>query len=192
MDQCHQDLNQISRARILDGIAPVDRDASRNDIPSLTRGMQLTERGVCKQIQFYRYWLKLCRNCSLLLSIWNILSILQTKFKFANGVCISKAKIAELNDVPMGPTYDRQYINKSFTVFFSERYMKKLIAAGLSRSNMLDKLRSSKRYSILADLYNARVDMDRRGDTAQRKSILKSNFRTKLNNWWYSNGYKLM
>lgn len=92
----------------------------------------------------------------------------------------------------MGPTYDRQYINKSFTAFFSERYMRKLIAAGVNRSNMLDKLRSSKRYSILTDLYNARVDKDGRGDIAYRKSILKSNFRTKLNNWWYSNGYKLL
>lgn len=48
-----------------------------------------------------------------------------------------------------GPTSDREYINKAFSVVFSDTYMNKLIKKGVDRADALKQLREKKRHATI-------------------------------------------
>lgn len=58
-------------------------------------------------------------------------------------------KLELLNDLPRDSHYDREYINKAFTVMFSEKYLFKYIRSGMTRKDLLEKLRQTKRYNTI-------------------------------------------
>lgn len=78
--------------------------------------------------------------------------VLQDKYVYPSGVTLSKIKMESLNDIPDGPNHDREFINKYFTAFFSNKYIKKLISKGLDRKQILDKLRTSKRHDTMKSM----------------------------------------
>lgn len=51
--------------------------------------------------------------------------------------------------VPDGTANDREYINKAFSVVFSDNYIGKLIKKGANRQNVLEQLRGKKRYATI-------------------------------------------
>lgn len=75
--------------------------------------------------------------------------VLQDKYVYPTGAALSKVKMEVLEDIPDGPSHDREFVNKYFTAFFSNKYIKKLISKGLNRKHILDKLRSSKRHDTM-------------------------------------------
>lgn len=58
-------------------------------------------------------------------------------------------KFELLNDLPRNSHYDREYINKAFTVMFSDKYLFKYIRSGMTRKDLLEKLRQTKRYNTI-------------------------------------------
>lgn len=77
------------------------------------------------------------------------LSFPQGEYKYPNGVKILKEKIDMLDFIPDGPTNDREYVNKSFSVVFTDSYINKLIKNGMVRGKILDHLREKKRYATI-------------------------------------------
>lgn len=76
-------------------------------------------------------------------------SILKENYVFPNGVNVSAMKLELLNDLARDSRYDREYINKAFTVMFSEKYLLKYIRSGMTRKDLLEKLRQKKRYNTI-------------------------------------------
>lgn len=62
---------------------------------------------------------------------------------------INESKIALIDDIPSGPSNDREFINKIFHVVFSDQYINKMIAKGNNREKILSILRGSKRYATI-------------------------------------------
>lgn len=54
-----------------------------------------------------------------------------------------------LDLIPDGPSNDREFINKAFSVVFSDGYIKKLMKNGADRQNVLDQLRGKKRHATI-------------------------------------------
>lgn len=55
----------------------------------------------------------------------------------------------QLEMVPQKEASDRNYINTQFFMFFSEKYVRKQVKRGLSRKEVLSKLRDSNRYETM-------------------------------------------
>lgn len=77
----------------------------------------------------------------------------QDNFVFPNGVRIAKTKMDLVNDIPNGPNYDRDFINKIFIVVYSEKYLNKQITKGSGRDKILAQLRETKRYLAIKGEY---------------------------------------
>lgn len=58
-----------------------------------------------------------------------------------------------IDDIPTGPSYDREFINKIFAVVFSDSYLNKLIRKGLDREKVLGKLRETKRHTTIKGIF---------------------------------------
>lgn len=58
-------------------------------------------------------------------------------------------KFELLNDIPSDSRYDREYVNKAFIVMFSEKYLFKNIKSGMTRMDILEKLRQTKRHNTI-------------------------------------------
>lgn len=70
----------------------------------------------------------------------------QDDYVFPNGVKIANTKMNLVNDIPKGPNYDRDFINKIFTVVYSEKYLNKQVTKGSGRDRILAQLRETKRH----------------------------------------------
>lgn len=54
-----------------------------------------------------------------------------------------------LDMIPDGTANDREFINKAFSVVFSDNYIEKLMKKGADRQNVLVQLREKKRYATI-------------------------------------------
>lgn len=77
------------------------------------------------------------------------MSGLQEEYKYPNGVKILKRQMDLLDVISDGPTNDREYVNKAFSVVFSDSYLTKLIKKGSDRAAILKDLREKKRYATI-------------------------------------------
>lgn len=76
---------------------------------------------------------------------------------YPNGIKIPISSIKFLNDLPDDPHYDREYINKFYTIVFSEKYLMKKLRSGKNRTEMLQILRGTKRYATMKGIYLSSV-----------------------------------
>lgn len=54
-----------------------------------------------------------------------------------------------IDDIPSGPSYDRDFINKIFAVMFTDKYLNKLVLKGLTRDKTLNRLRGTRRHHTI-------------------------------------------
>lgn len=71
------------------------------------------------------------------------------EYKYPNGVKILKEKVDLLDTISDVPKSDREYINRAFSVVFSDSYINKLIKKGFNRASILEQLRGKKRYATI-------------------------------------------
>lgn len=60
-----------------------------------------------------------------------------------------KEKVDMLDLIPDGPSNDREFVNKAFSVVFSDGYLEKLIKNGADRQKILEHLREKKRHATI-------------------------------------------
>lgn len=96
-----------------------------------------------------------------------------------------------LDEIAIGPTNDREYINKIFAVAFPDEYITKQMQKGIGREKILGILRDKKRHTTVKALYERRVVLSGKGDVKLRKGLFKCAFRTKLNNWLTTHAAKI-
>lgn len=108
----------------------------------------------------------------------------QSKMIFPNGVKVMAKHLKHLDTISSSQVFDRSFINYSFMIFFSEKYILKQRKKGLARKEILNKFRESNRYDTMRNMYEYRILCDGHGDIKARFGIFKNTFRIKYNNWW--------
>lgn len=96
------------------------------------------------------------------LNITHFLLKFQLEIIYANGASAPAELIKQLETISGHPESDRDYINSISFMFFSEKYLRKQVKKGLSREEVLAKLRDSKRYDIIKGLsryYSHKISM---------------------------------
>lgn len=109
---------------------------------------------------------------------------LQHKMVYPNGVKVVSKLLKYLEKISSAPTFDKPFINASFTIFFTEKYLKKQQKNGLDRSATLQKFRDSPRYETMRNIYEYRVISDGHGNVKERLGLFKNTYRVKFNNNW--------
>lgn len=110
----------------------------------------------------------------------------QDKMVYPNGVKVASKCLKYLETMSSTPTFDKPFINASFMVFFTDKYLKKQKKKGLDRQATLQKFRDSQRYETMRSLYEYRVMCDGRGNVKERVGLFKNTYRVKFNNTWKS------
>lgn len=103
---------------------------------------------------------------------------------YPNGVKVVAKHLKHLKFISSSQLFDRSFINSSFLIFFTEKYILKQKKKGLTRKEVLNKFRESSRYETMKNMYEHRILNDGRGDIKSRLGIFKNSFRVKLNNFW--------
>lgn len=110
----------------------------------------------------------------------------QDKMVYPNGVKVASKLLKHLQMIPSAHTFDKAFINASFTVFFTDKYIKKQKKNGLDRVAALKKFRDSSRYETMRNIYEYRVLCDGIGNLKERLGLFKNTYRVKFNNNWKS------
>lgn len=108
----------------------------------------------------------------------------QDKVVYPNGVKVASKPLKHLKTILSAPTFDKPFINASFVIFFTEKYIKQQKKHGLDRKATLQKFRDSSRYETMRSIYEYRVMCDGHGDVKERLGSFKNTFRVKFNNNW--------
>lgn len=103
---------------------------------------------------------------------------------YTNGVKVAKPALRRLETISSAQQFYREFINSGYLVFFCEKYCRRQVKKGLSREQMLKKIRDSNRYETLQNVYEYRVLCDGQGDIKRRLISFKNVFRVKFNNQW--------
>lgn len=103
---------------------------------------------------------------------------------YPNGVKVALKLLKYLKTMSSAPTFDKTFINTSFTVFFTEKYLKKQKKKGLDRKTILQKCRDSSRHETMRNVYEYRVLCDGNSNLKERLVLFKNTFRVKFNNNW--------
>lgn len=120
----------------------------------------------------------------LIVILFVFFNYFQSKMIYSNGVKVYTKHLKHLDNMSSAPIFDRSFINSSFLIFFSDRYILKQKKKGMARKAVLIKFRESNRYNIMRNIYEYRVLCDGHGDVIARVGSFKNTFRVKFNNWW--------
>lgn len=110
--------------------------------------------------------------------------LFQDKMIYPNGVKVVAKLLKYLETMSSAPTFDKPFINASYTIFFTDKYLKKQKKNGLDRKATLQKFRDSQRYETMRSIYEYRVMCDGRGNVKERVGLFKNTYRVKFNNTW--------
>lgn len=117
----------------------------------IKNGMEPKIDGV-KKIHISKW--NICLLKTFVIFVYFAILFQQDDYVFPNGVKIVKTKMDLVNDIPKGPNYDRDFINKIFTVVYSEKYLNKQVTKGSGRDKILAQLRETKRYLAIKGEYD--------------------------------------
>lgn len=131
---------------------------------------------------------------------------------------MEKVKADILKTISGDHSQDRAYVNRFFSLVYSDRHLMKLATKHQYREKFLQELRISKRCAnikgiffvnsnfklihfqrylmwfilcFVSAMYDFRVVSNGSGNVAKRLDLYKLAFRTKVNNWWSSNAVKI-
>lgn len=77
----------------------------------------------------------------------------QSRFIFPNGVKLKVDLAKRLEIIPGEESSDRRYINETFDMFFSEKYIKKQMRNGCAKEKLLTQFRETDRYETMRGEY---------------------------------------
>lgn len=68
---------------------------------------------------------------------------------FPNGVKVKADLAKRLEIIPSKESSDRKFVNESFDLFFSDKYIEKQIRNGCAKEQLLTQFRDSNRYETM-------------------------------------------